>query len=57
MAGALQSCDLVIRKWDVTEKLSAGCAAEDLLKGMTFFYKTVQRDHMSTRGLNMVKSS
>lgn len=57
LTGSLRSCDPIIRKWDVTEKLGARCAAEDLLKGLTFFCKTVHRDHMSTGGLNMVKSS
>lgn len=32
----LRSCDLIIRQWDVMEKLSVRCAVEDLLKGLTF---------------------
>ena len=58
LTGSLRSCDLIIRKWDFTEKLSVRYAVEDLLKGLTCFScKTVQTDHVSTGGLNMVKSS
>lgn len=58
LIGSLRSCDLIIRKWDVREKLNVRCAVEDLPKGLTCFScETVQRDHVRTGGFNMAKSS
>lgn len=58
LIGSLRPSDLRIRKWDATEKLSIRCAVEDLLESLTCLSgKTVQRDRVSTGGLNMVKSS
>jgi len=54
LVGSLRSWALIIRKWDVTEKLSVRCAVEELPKGLTCSScKTVRRDHVSTGGLNI----